>query len=56
MNMKNVLITDLDNTLFDWFTLWYESFNEMLIKASEISKIPICELKKEIRIIHLNLI
>ncbi|MBD8199128.1 HAD family hydrolase [Pantoea agglomerans] len=50
--MKNVLITDLDNTLFDWFTLWYESFNEMLIKASEISKIPICELKKEIRIIH----
>lgn len=50
--MKNVLITDLDNTLFDWFTLWYESFNAMLVKASEISKIPVCELKKEIRKIH----
>lgn len=50
--MKSVLITDLDNTLFDWFTVWYESFNAMLIQTSKISNIPIEILKPEIRKIH----
>lgn len=37
--MKKLLITDVDNTLFDWQLLWYESFSKMSHKAIEISGI-----------------
>lgn len=37
--MKNLLITDVDNTLFDWQRLWYESFSAMSRTAIEISGI-----------------
>lgn len=50
--MKSVLITDLDNTLFDWFTVWHKSFSAMLMKTSEISGIEIEVLKPEIKAIH----
>ncbi|MFJ5319124.1 HAD family hydrolase [Pectobacterium versatile] len=52
--MKTVLITDLDNTLFDWFTVWYKSFSAMLNEVSRISGISVDELKKEIKPIHQN--
>jgi phosphoglycolate phosphatase len=48
----SVIITDLDNTLFDWFEFWYQSFNNMLIKMSEISGIPKEHLLPEIKAIH----
>ncbi|WP_340141175.1 HAD family hydrolase [Pseudomonas poae] len=35
--MKKILITDVDNTLFDWQRLWYESFSAMSTVAIEIS-------------------
>lgn len=35
--MKKLLITDVDNTLFDWQRLWYQSFSAMSRKALEIS-------------------
>lgn len=50
--MKNVLITDLDNTLFDWFTIWYKSFSAMLMEISRISGIPVSELTQQIKKIH----
>ncbi|KPX28099.1 MULTISPECIES: HAD family hydrolase [Pseudomonas syringae group] len=37
--MKKLLITDVDNTLFDWQHMWYKSFSAMSIKAIEISGI-----------------
>lgn len=46
------MITDLDNTLFDWFSVWYHSFNSMLEKASEISGICKRDLINQIRPIH----
>ncbi|HGG8946656.1 TPA: hypothetical protein ACJJWQ_002490 [Enterobacter cloacae] len=49
---KTVLITDLDNTLFDWFSVWYNSFNAMLNKVVEISEIPKADLIEQIRPIH----
>ncbi|PYG47227.1 phosphoglycolate phosphatase [Pantoea sp. AG1095] len=49
---KSVLITDLDNTLFDWFSVWYHSFNSMLEKASEISGICKLDLINQIKPIH----
>ena len=52
MVAKKVLITDIDNTLFDWFTMWYQSFDAMIRKVSEISNIPLEVLYPEIKKIH----
>lgn len=49
---KTVLITDLDNTLFDWFSVWYHSFNAMLNKVVEISGFSKEELIEQIKPIH----
>lgn len=49
---KSVLITDLDNTLFDWFDIWCSTFIPMLNRASEISGISKEQLIKEIQPIH----
>jgi FMN phosphatase YigB (HAD superfamily) len=49
---KRVLITDLDNTLFDWVDLWHACFTAMMRKVVEISGIPFDELKPEIRKVH----
>jgi FMN phosphatase YigB (HAD superfamily) len=50
--LKRVLITDLDNTLFDWVDLWYHCFSGMLNKIVEISGIPAEQLKPAIKRIH----
>lgn len=49
---KTVIITDLDNTLFDWVELWYSCFTAMMTKVTEISGISLDELKPEIRKVH----
>lgn len=50
-NIK-IVITDFDNTLFDWFRVWYECFSAMLKKIVEISGIDEEVLKREIKAIH----
>ncbi|MCA4722167.1 HAD family hydrolase [Mycolicibacterium fortuitum] len=47
-----VLITDLDNTLWDWFRAWYVSFNAMLERLTELSGVPREILEAEIRVVH----
>jgi FMN phosphatase YigB (HAD superfamily) len=49
---KSVLITDLDNTLFDWVDLWYNCFSPMLEKILEISGVARERLIPEIRAVH----
>ena len=49
---KSVLITDLDNTLFDWFDIWCATFKPLLEKTSEVSGIDRKILIDEIRPIH----
>lgn len=49
---RRLLITDLDNTLWDWFKAWYQSFSAMLARLSELSGVPQQELEKDIRPIH----
>lgn len=49
---KKVLITDLDNTLFDWVSLWHSCFTAMMTKVEEISGIPFDDLKPEVRAVH----
>jgi FMN phosphatase YigB (HAD superfamily) len=48
----NILITDLDNTLFDWFRIWHRSFTAMLEKIAQISEITAEDLEPEIKAIH----
>ena len=49
---KSVLITDLDNTLFDWVHLWHSCFSAMFEKIIEISGVPETVLKSEIKTVH----
>ena len=48
----SAIITDLDNTLFDWVGIWYRSFNAMLSVLVEQSGIPQEQLEEEIRRVH----
>lgn len=49
---KRLLITDLDNTLWDWFEAWYQSFSAMLIRLCELSGVEQSILEDQIRRIH----
>ncbi len=46
----DLIITDLDNTLFDWFKPWYRAYDQMISDISDKSKINrsilIAEIKK----------
>jgi phosphoglycolate phosphatase len=46
------LITDLDNTLWDWFEAWYSAFSVMLGRLSEMSGVPESVLEGEIKRVH----
>ncbi len=46
------VITDLDNTLFDWVGIWHASFEALLKNLVKISGISEETLKKEIKAIH----
>ncbi|MDT0329207.1 HAD family hydrolase [Nocardiopsis lambiniae] len=48
----SLLITDLDNTLWDWFHMWHTSFSAMLNRLSELSGVPQNQLEAEIREVH----
>ncbi|MHB1287469.1 MAG: HAD family hydrolase, partial [Leptospirales bacterium] len=48
----SVLITDLDNTLFDWVEMWYRPFNMMLNELERASGISRPKLINEIREVH----
>jgi FMN phosphatase YigB (HAD superfamily) len=48
----SLLITDLDNTLWDWVDIWHRSFSALLDGIVRISGIPRGDLEPEIRRIH----
>lgn len=49
---RTVLITDVDNTLFDWVDIWYRSFRAMLDGVCSISGIKEEDLYGSISAIH----
>lgn len=49
---KKVVISDLDNTLFDWFDIWYGGFRAMLDMLVESTGVPEELLLPEIKKIH----
>lgn len=48
----SLVITDLDNTLFDWVDIWYKSFSAMLESLVAKSGVPRDVLISEIRDVH----
>lgn len=48
----SLIITDLDNTLFDWVEIWYRSFSAMLESLLKKSQVSRQTLISEIREIH----
>jgi phosphoglycolate phosphatase len=49
---KCVVITDIDNTLFDWFALWHGSFKPLLDEVAAQSGIPRDVLIADIKRVH----
>jgi len=52
LKKKSVLITDLDNTLFDWVDLWFNCFSPMLDSIVSISGVSKAKLIPEISAVH----
>lgn len=48
----SVLVTDLDNTLFDWVDVWHASFSALLEELVRMSGLPRERLLDEIRAVH----
>ncbi len=49
---KTVLITDVDNTLFDWVDVWHASFTSMMETAAKITGVPLDEIYDAARAVH----
>ena len=52
MRAKTAIITDLDNTLFDWVDLWYKYFSAMLDEIIRIGSVSRETLIPEIQAVH----
>lgn len=50
--MKKLLVTDLDNTLYDWVAYFAQSFQVMLEKTHEITGIPESQLISDFKKVH----
>ena len=54
MTRKSVdtLILDLDNTLFDWFAVWYASFHPVYDEMIKVTGRPAAEIESDVRRVH----
>ncbi|PVX29172.1 HAD family hydrolase [Sphingomonas pokkalii] len=50
--IRSVLITDVDNTLFDWVHVWHSAFSAMLAELLRLSALDEAVLLAEIRKVH----
>lgn len=48
----SVIITDLDNTLFDWVDIWFHSFSALVDRIERDSNIEREQLLNEIKAVH----
>jgi FMN phosphatase YigB (HAD superfamily) len=47
-----LLISDLDNTLFDWVSFYAQSFESMAIELAKLLDIPLVTVLKEYQLVH----
>src|ERR1035438_4756250 len=45
----SVLVTDLDNTLFDWVDIWYRSFSAMLGSLAQSTGLDQATLERDFK-------
>lgn len=50
--LRKLLITDLDNTLWDWFESWHQSFSALLDGLVSISGLDRAFLEDQIKTVH----
>lgn len=50
--MRTTLITDVDNTLFDWQEMWLQTFSAMINEVLRISKVDPELLYSEVKLVH----
>lgn len=48
----NFIVTDLDDTIWDWLRMWYNSFEPYLNRISKEFNVDISTLKKDFKAIH----
>ncbi len=48
----SVVVTDLDDTLWDWVNIWYHPFKAMLDKVAGISGVPLATLLGDFKKVH----
>jgi phosphoglycolate phosphatase len=48
----NFVVTDLDDTIWDWLSMWHNSFSPYLIRISQEFNIDIEELKNDFKQLH----
>ena len=49
---RRLLVTDVDNTLFDWVDIWFRSFTAMMDEVSRITGLPKDSLYTSIAQVH----
>lgn len=49
---RSLLITDLDNTLWDWFEAWHASFSALIENLVRLSGIDRAVLERQIKFVH----
>lgn len=52
MKTINAVITDLDDTLWDWVNMWYNSFNPFINRIAKETSIPLQDLKTAFKKLH----
>lgn len=48
----DTLIIDLDNTIYDWFAIWYGTFKPVYDEICKVAGVPIDDVNKAIRDVH----
>jgi FMN phosphatase YigB (HAD superfamily) len=48
----DTLIVDLDNTLFDWFAVWYASLDPVYREIVRVTGQPTDKIEADIRAVH----
>lgn len=48
----DTLIIDLDNTIYDWFAIWYATFKPIYDEISKVSGLSVDDVNKAIRKVH----
>jgi phosphoglycolate phosphatase len=47
-----LLITDVDNTLFDWVATWFAAYDALIVELEAVTAVPRAELERHLKAVH----